>query len=411
MNPECKYSNLERLAACPLQYRPSEFFTDHITGFLAPIYLEEARRISRITRIDVVQLWAWESSNLLHDSGVTEVLGEYPEYFRGPTLEDAPLVGASSRISEVYKSAFLRTLAWLRMAGRIDETEFIENTLMACPIEPSLWEVEPAPPPAWWPRLGGQNLTSPDKVGTVALADWSTLRNLVNIDRGASPLARPCLLAAEGAILHNGDSATQAISVRFSLVAFAYRVLGPTFPNPATVTRHLLHRAWWFTYPGDQSLGIFDTDGLTKLIPGDAKWKLDDLIFYSLVSRFKTITICTWQWFRGLHAPFGLSFYLATPRMKLSHDTSTWFYALKEKKVAVGRDWRFGIMDRDPARTFPPHGQFFEVEQSLLDRFLQAHDARVAHALMVEVKANKGTYDRPKVHRHFEFIGLGSIIT
>jgi hypothetical protein len=103
--------------------------------------------------------------------------------------------------------------------------------------------------------------------------------------------------------------------------------------------------------------------------------------------------------------------YLKSDKMVLSHDSDSWFYSIDDKKVGVGRDWRWGIMDRQPSGTFPSHGQYFEIEQALLADFLQAEDARVAHVLRVEVMTSKDSYSEPKVHRHCEFVGLSPIIT
>src|SRR2546430_12298078 len=97
---------LERLEQCPSSFAPSSFFMEYIRSFLPPIYMEEALNLSQRQGLNFVQVWAWESGNLMAESGLREELGQVERYL-GRRHEPRP-TGASVRLSEVYRSAFLR---------------------------------------------------------------------------------------------------------------------------------------------------------------------------------------------------------------------------------------------------------------------------------------------------------------
>jgi hypothetical protein len=397
-------------ANLPVDYSPTEFFSDYISSLLPPIYLITAKRLESKHRVPFVASWAWESGNLIKDCGLSEELGEFGEYMGGP--REPSMLGCSTRLSEVYRSAFIRTLAWFHFAGCVTDEEFIKHSMMTCPVDLSLWEINTAPPPEWWPRLDATTAGSQKDVNVVELSTWSPLRDLVTTNSGVLKGSKSRLLAVAGICLWKEDRKPENTEARFSLVAFAYKTLGPLLPSPEPVGACLLHSARWLVYPELQSRPcVLDTKSGIKFFAADEQWTFDDLTIYPLVFHFETLNSNFWQWFRGYNPPFGLSPHFARMKCIHGHDRECWYYTRNRRRVAIGRDWRLGPLERLSRQAFPLHGQFLEIESGLLDKFLTSQRLRLAYHLRVEIMTSKYRYDEPKEHSYDEFINLGRVIT
>ena len=178
---------------------------------------------------------------------------------------------------------------------------------------------------------------------------------MVEFDPGRLSPFQSKLLVVEGTCLGNDSRRFDDLSVRFSLAAFGYRILGTGIPPASLVSRFLLEESCWLTDPSESSLlGMFDPEIEVNLIPSDHYCHLGDLEVYSLASRFRTLTINTWQYFRGYDPPFGLSIHFSQMNCKLGHDNNSWFYMRENQRIAVGYDWRLGSMERQKRNSFPP---------------------------------------------------------
>jgi hypothetical protein len=152
MGDPTQYFDLELFARCPADYRPSRFFTRYLRSLLPPYFAEEADRLTDRTGVNFLQLWAWEAARLAETAGIPESLGDIGNY--AGSAHDL-LLGATARIADVYRSAYLRAVAWFRHAALIDEDDYIERSLKLCPAEPSSWDIEPQARPEWWPTASG----------------------------------------------------------------------------------------------------------------------------------------------------------------------------------------------------------------------------------------------------------------
>src|SRR4029077_7272289 len=120
MNP-MSYSNLELFAECPPSHTASQFFNRYLTAFLPPYYSVIAKKLCR-RGIDFLYLLSWDSARLMRELAIPERVGDVGNYSQNRS--DGTLNGSSSRIGEVYRSTFLRTLAWFYAHRLINEEEF-----------------------------------------------------------------------------------------------------------------------------------------------------------------------------------------------------------------------------------------------------------------------------------------------
>jgi hypothetical protein len=140
--------------ACPADYVPTRFFQKYNIGFVPPVYRDSLIAIGRSTRVNVVQLWGWTFDGLSERVGIgtdTQSFSRYTQDHR-----DGNIMCASSRVSEVFKSSYLRVLEALEHARLIDRAVLRSFAANVCPIDLSFWKIGFSERPGWWPAASQQ---------------------------------------------------------------------------------------------------------------------------------------------------------------------------------------------------------------------------------------------------------------
>lgn len=401
---------VQRLSDCPLGYEPSEFFRDYIKAFLPPIYMLFAERISQQYRVDFVKLWAWESSNLMDDVSLREELGDISPYMGWPN-KPRP-VGTSFQLSEVYRSAFIRTLEWLHWQGRIPDMDFLEHILFTCPVDLSFWEVRAQAPPSWWPRTERFPASWGQEKETTKPPNYEILRGLTGIQPNTFAPAKGRILAIEGPCLWTGNNDFEDLGVRFAIVGFAYRIRGPDIPRAEDICNHVIHGSSWHAYPLSPSpLATLDGRIGETWVPGRTELSFGDLQVVFLASRFEKLASSVWQWYRGADQPWMLSPFLVGPDHEFVHNTNSWSCYSGDQRFSLGFDWRLGPLAMHDEGAFFPHGQVLEVPSDWLDKLLEQHQLRLAYIMEVKMKIRKYPHDKAQDFSSAEFIDLSQVIT
>lgn len=391
-----QYSDLDKFANCPSNYIPPLFFRRYLRAFLPPYFADTAERISAQTNLDFIQLWAWESYRLIETEGLSETLGDVSYYVSG--FRDGQLNGATSRIGEVYRSAFLRTVAWFRLGGWISEDDYVEYSLTVCPIDASIWEISPQAVPDWWPNVSG----SSSEVET--LPEWAQCENLATREVEGGQL-----FAAEGAVIPSVER--RLTSSEFKLLPFGYSVKGPAFPEASNVFSSL-RACVWLKYPcSPRPLVIFDGADMRGWIPlHDPQASIADLIVRPLVARVRSLNINHWQPWHGYHPPFFPSVNLATQEGRPFKDVASWYYEFESRKVFWGHDWKIGSLERTLKGQFMLHGQYAVVDRGWLESQMRDMELRLGHVLGISLLHRKNEYDNPQIFHACRYIGVSRII-
>ncbi len=110
---------------CPATYLINDFFRKHATGFLAPIYHTRAEQIESRGGRGFIKQSAFTSDEIIsaNNIGQDSNLG----HFQGRE-GDVTLTGMSTKLGEVYRSAFIRVCQSFFMTGYIGELTFILST-------------------------------------------------------------------------------------------------------------------------------------------------------------------------------------------------------------------------------------------------------------------------------------------
>jgi len=138
--------------SCPEDFQPDPFFTEYYTNFLPPIYADIAERIENEKGISFIRQWAFEWHKILENEG-REPSASSLSYLYEQRYSDHTVV-VDVELSEIYRSAYLRALAWTNMIEALSENEAIYLALETCPIDFGLWYLMPTSTPDWWPKVG-----------------------------------------------------------------------------------------------------------------------------------------------------------------------------------------------------------------------------------------------------------------
>ena len=393
------------LLKCPSDYKASKFFIEFVQGFLAPGYWDRATEIERKWGSGFINQWSWESHNLAEEIGLKELYGECMSFLGGN--HRPVLLGMSTMMSEVFRSAFIRALASYGKGGRIPIDFFLDYSFSTCPIDITFWEVMPQKSPEWWPAMGeklsGEIDTSKGRI-------WSAIEETVNnLGFAGNPKTGFKILAAQGPMKPRGGWFSEELDTEFITVGFAYEVKGPAIPDPEKVCRDLFYKPVWFSNPRSSNpLCFFESEKLCTVDTGG--FRVGDMTIYPLTARLHPISINLWQWFRDRYAPWGLSPNLTSQGVSLIHKTSCWVYNLEGKEVATSYDWLSGIIERHAKDSAIPCGQVLEVDGDWLTNILSNQELRLGYLVKIKSMLKKYSYEKARKFEETRFFGVSSII-
>lgn len=156
----------------PQDFTPEPFFAKYVENFLPPGYADLIREVERHESRALWRQWAFEWQRLLTDLGITAARNELDDWHRLlPGREH--YAGIDTTLSEVYRSAFLRTLAWAVEQGVYPQiVQFLAT--ITCPVDLDLWRVAPHVRPTWWPQI----VQPKGQIDTTAADIWQQVEAL-----------------------------------------------------------------------------------------------------------------------------------------------------------------------------------------------------------------------------------------
>jgi len=187
LGPGPEYSTMHS-GNVPRDYEIPDYFEDYKTVLLPPVYDMRIDVLQRKGALGFRRQWAYEIT-CLYDKENIEARYPYANYFidRGTqkrvSIFDLPQ-------SEVFRSGYLRALAWAFHNDHIEQADMMFNAMAFCPVEFCSWQAKTSDKPVFWPQI--KNLSedidqTPDQVfqslGSILLVD-QTAKQLIGSASG-----------------------------------------------------------------------------------------------------------------------------------------------------------------------------------------------------------------------------------
>lgn len=389
------------ITLCPDDYTINKFFSRHIKTFLAPIYSLRGQEIERQTGKAFTKQWCFTADEIAKDSKVD--FSSNQVYYYARTEHDKFLLGFSSRISEVYRSAFLRVLQHFYKEGLIPLDFYLEYGYATLPTDLSRWKVQLTSQPEWWPKMAYKTKSEDDKQLTPV-----SLKN--PIEELLKATDNKILLAAEGAIEPYEGFQENDPTSSFALLSFAYKVVGVNIPTAQKVKQAIMYSPVLSLIPSATKRPFHFWENHPTYLVSEKEIKIDDLLIYPLIAREDSLCISLWQSFRERGALFNLMPSLSKDLNFLVHKYEWLYQDTNAKIISWHAGWVGGIKERYEPEMPNPYGQHVFMDKTYLDKWLSDKKLRLGYIQQITYRYKQNSYDKSKIFEDLKLVNVSSII-
>jgi hypothetical protein len=160
----------------PAEFEPEAYFEEYRTTHVPPVLSTNLTWLERRLRQPFMRQWGFEWQRLQDATGVPRT--EYPYYFDSFSEFRSGIVGQYIQgQGELYRSAYLRTLALAVEHGRLPVRLAETFAMDVVPAVPGLFEIDPGSRPAWLGDIPERCAATPDDLARF-------VRELIDVSRG-----------------------------------------------------------------------------------------------------------------------------------------------------------------------------------------------------------------------------------
>jgi hypothetical protein len=381
-------SSLRHSGSAPADFQANPFFGKYVRSFLPPAYdLSIEALVGPVTDAFRIQ-WAYEWDRLIVAKGA-ELTIRPMDYWLGRLPGDERYVSVDTQMSEIYRSAFLRTLAWGLSGGLIREPLAVHLAAAALPLDLELWRVTPKRRPDWWPTAEA----SAGVLDTIPGEAWAMVEQLWERQQrceswaGQSGLGESSILAHASGRVSSGDSVYD-----LSIKGVFQKTHGPAIPDASDI-------ADWLRTNRDDAVGSLPSPvrfaGAIGRADPDA-WARD-FQDWSILPSFgfgRTGPTPRWQFWRfwreiQLPAPYllspGATFGATEDRIEIVDP--------KLGLVARWSDWTDGLSEKLVDDLPPSTGCALAVERDVIEEFEQRYRSRFCWVSTLTTFTRSSTHD------------------
>lgn len=384
-----------------------DFFIDHVESFLPPIYLQWAENLEDATRLPFIRQWAFEWQQLMQREGLkpTTRPGEY----WGAPRSRKRFAPAETRIAEVYRSAFLRSLAWALQSGGLDEHNALVFAAKTCPVDLALWLIPVGQLPSWWPFVSSEHEVidaTPVKAWTQVEVLWKKQDSSVAWTDSDALGGGRILLAASGPV------SVSPRSCELQVLGAFQRCLGSNTPNLKEVFEvvrqggaghHRAIRKNW-----DSKLA--STGTLTGASLESSKVCLDDWELFPANAYLRPPTTPRWQAWRMNHALRVPLPPLNGGELAISLQDGRLVFTGKRDGAAIWQDWHLGIHEERDANLPEPSGYWLTAPRSWIEETANRLGARFVWICQLKAYHPHEWQDQVQVAADYRVLGSSSIV-
>ncbi len=384
-------------------YEINPFFEKFLSKVLSPAFEAYAGDIGN----GFLRRWSFDADQIIKNLSIEQRIDRITSY----THSDGALFGLSYRISDAYKSSFVRMLQHFHSNHLIDDVQLLDYLMKTLPIELSLWKVLPSRHPKWWPQLHKGFKADIQKSKLITASSFKP-----EFRRLAAGSSEHVFAGLDGA-MKPAQGFYEDCQVHIKMVAFGYRTFGRDIPASEEFADSMFDNLYTLVVPAwENKHGQFLDDFERHAPIRGEPFKIRDLAIFPIVSRNRDSVINTWQAFRiysetGGPLQFGPNLW-ATGPYQIQMKKNFWSYLLEEEEIAEAGDWTEGITERWSSRKFLPHGTFIKIKRSYLDELLSENDLRLGFLFKIEIKLPENDYsDRDIKHiQIYDLVDVSNII-
>ncbi len=336
--------------SAPSGFKPEPFFEKHSRNVLPRQYANMAEKIEANSKIPFTWQWAFEWHKILERIGKepsVEPLHFWvtrdPEYHAALDVE----------LSEVYRSAYLRSLAWAVMVGGLSENDARFLTMATCPLDLGLWRVSPVSKPEWWPRLGEPE----SQIDTAPAEIWRQVADLWQKQPGQE---NEWVVSEASGRIHEGSAIYD-----LQIFGLFQRCEGPSRPDFDELTEWNLSKVIVEHKPCSLRLqGRMKATSLESMVQRFGDWSVAPA-----ACRAALWTTPRWQFWRAFRGIWLPAPFLASNSFSFKCSQDGLFVRDGEQIVGKWSDWTDGLGEKMTTDVPPSTGQYLLVRRQLIDEF------------------------------------------
>lgn len=389
------YAPIEK---APEDYTVNSFFSKHIKTFLAPIYHNRATQIEFNTWEPFIEQWSFTSESIIKETNLE--LDSSQVYYYASHAEDKFLMGFSTKVSEAFRSGFIRVLQQFYADNLIPEDFYLEYIYATLPIELSKWKILPQRSPAWWPKLDHTPEVKDNVLNPIILSN-SPEKLIEGIDS-------MFIIGAEGAVQPSEGWGETDPSCEFKLIAFGYEIIGTDLPTAEEVVEEFLDSLPVLVTIPSKTKNPFNflEDTKNHLPVGDKAVKVKDLVLHPLIARDRDLCIGLWQYYRDYYSGFNLVQELSKNLNILINNDGWSFQDAFSKTITFHQDWLEGLKDRYYRGMPLPHGHFLKIDKEYLNNYLTEKKLKLGFILKKTYKTKSYDHDKTDEYKDVELLNI-----
>lgn len=347
----------------PEDFEVSNFFTKYIVGFLPPAHLDRAKRIEELTWIPFTSFWSFSAQQLLTSLKSREELNNV-NYFATPTTDESHLMSASFKLSEVYRTSYLRTLQYFYDQGWMPRDFYLDYCLSTMPIDLSYWSIVPGRIPSWWPEY-----TNTEELKT---NHKRILQSAIDSSEDTKPLFITGALRPSSWSDGSEPSGVQ-------IVAFGYKSIDVNKINEEVLAKEILKKVpLLFQFP--DSLKKFEALESHLISLSESEYeKIGETLVQNLVGHAHPLSVPVWQWYREVHGSL-LPLDAVTNGLSRSYVPHGFDHKNGKKIIGSYREWSQGINERLDPKALPPFGLSYVISEEFLTNYLRKSGLKLGYA-------------------------------
>ena len=327
----------------PVGFEADPFFLKHAERFVPPVYLERATRIDGKYCSGFLAQWKFEWTQVVQLSGLRLHTPRVEFWTR---QDDDHLLCIDLPLSEAYRSAYLRAIAWAADQQFVSPSFALWLSAQTCPIDLGLWQVPPGNPPENWPRCE----ETQDSIDTLPGKLTGELAAMWQQQSGAEWL----IAAASGRVLETVNSAYDV-----EIVGVIQACNGPDNPDIEAIPER---RDGISIAEEADDLMVFG-GGYPRKRTEDYEERYDDWSLWRLAALSNPNPLPRWQWWRFRRGIWLPSPFLAERRFQFRCTEEGVVVEEDGRVLARWTDWTDHLRETTTADLTPSSGQMLLIHR------------------------------------------------